>query len=177
MDDMTGNPPRTDQPHVGGQDASDERIGSAADSDWAVAQLAVLRGEAKGLLAANEMAEKACTVLREELRLSRLDRTEQEGRLANMERSLGDANARAAQAERRAADVQAHLTDTQSELRDTQARLAATQAELSEMRTRLDHAQSLLSDALYRLENTLNSHSWRVTAPIRRVSAILLRRS
>jgi hypothetical protein len=75
MDDMTGNPPRTDQPHVGGQDASDERIGSAADSDWAVAQLAVLRGEAKGLLAANEMAEKACTVLREELRLSRLDRT------------------------------------------------------------------------------------------------------
>jgi hypothetical protein len=91
-------------------------------------ELATARGEAKGLLAANEMAERACAALRDELFQSR-------------------------------------------------GAEAAARRELLGTHDQAQWARSVMTESARRAEaalaNTLASHSWRLTAPMRRIRQIL----
>jgi hypothetical protein len=102
-------------------------------------QLAATGGEAKGLLTANEMAEQACMVLRNELFLER----------------------------------GAHQ---KLQLEIKQERVNNLEQELSRLGAELTAAHDLARKSEARLVNTLTSHSWRVTAPLRRISRMLYRR-
>jgi len=145
--------------------------------------LAAARGEARGLLIASEMAERAWAALWQELRVQRADRIDLENGLRSLDLSLTDAKAAAADMARLLAGAQASLAaaeagarDANAALGDAQAALRDTQAELRDTKDRLAATASLLSEARARLSDTLHSHSWRVTAPVRWLSALILRR-
>jgi hypothetical protein len=110
-------------------------------------------GRAKGLLAANVMAERACEVLREEIRSVRRS----EGGLA-AELTKAREFARMGEAE-----TAAELTKAREFARLGEAERAAELARAREISARL--------------ENTLASHSWRLTAPLRRLSLLLYPRT
>jgi len=102
----------------------DEVVGVSADLEACRIKLAAVRGEAKGLLMANTMAEQACTALRSELSQAR------------------DAEGATQQA----------LWSARADRADALNRVRQLEAELA---------------------NVWASHSWRVTAPLRRISRIL----
>jgi SAM-dependent methyltransferase len=130
-DGSAGNPGAVDQDgHIRpGQEteALQQRVATlTADLEACQLELAAARGEAKGLLAANEMAERACATLRSELF---------PGRPTEIHTPTV------------ASQPQANVTSYE--------RMRQLEADLADMRM---------------------SHSWRVTAPLRRISHLLRRR-
>jgi hypothetical protein len=130
-------------------DALRDRVTAiAADLEACRLELAAAGGEAKGLLMANEMAERACSALRSELFSTR--------------QALASAQIDGAQSLHRARHLESRLADMEAQLANTAARLANTEAQRE--------------NTTAQLVNTLASHSWRVTAPLRRISRTLYRR-
>ena len=111
-------------------------------------ELAMARGEARGLVIANEMTERACLALHAELTAAGRRLTELEAARDRMEQS--DA-VRRVDFDRAEADARALL----SELKKTQARAARAEAGESAI---------------------VASSSWRITAPLRSVARRLRRR-
>jgi hypothetical protein len=65
---------------------------------------------------------------------------------------------------------------SEARLKDLEAQLATTEARLGDTEARLGDTGARLGDAEKRLQATLMSHSWRVTAPIRALAGALPRR-
>jgi hypothetical protein len=194
-------------------DALRERVASLeSDLEAYGGKLAEARGEAKGLLAANEMAERACEALRSEL----LSRRTVEGHPVTAEaQAPTDA---AAAAERAAYARLPQETDAlreriallESDLEASKGNLAEARGEakgllvanemaeracealrselLSKRAVEANHVttsvqlqtDAALQEQVQRLEtaiaNIQMSHSWRVTAPLRRISRLLYHR-
>ena len=102
------------------------------------AELAGLRGEIKGLLMANQMAETACAVMHDR---------------------VGEAIRSASRAETATSEVQAaggnHIRALEAELNAARIRISSSEAQA---------------------QNLTLSTSWRLTAPLRAISRVLLRR-
>jgi hypothetical protein len=62
------------------------------------------------------------------------------------------------------------LADTQQQLADTQQQLADTQQQLADTQQELADTQQGLADAQLRIDELINSTSWRATAPFRAVT-------
>ena len=116
--------------------------GIEADLNASQSELTAARGETRGLLVANEMAEQACTVLRSELSHAREAIVEQ---------------ARAA-------------------MRSELSREALSLEEVTVAKERAQELEKALLSAKAEITDIRASHSWRVTAPVRRISRILYRR-
>jgi SAM-dependent methyltransferase len=146
-----------------------ERDLLSAELRQATGDLAAVRGEANGLLAANEAAERACAALRDELRTARARRAQLEEHVRRLEVELAEQRARASECETRLAH-----SDAERALSET--RLAHSDAERALSETRLAHSDAERALSEIRLANTLASHSWRLTAPLRRISQMIYRR-
>jgi FkbM family methyltransferase len=100
-----------------------------------------------------------------------------EDQLANTARDVSDLAARLAEAQQELADTQhvfadtqQQLADTQQQLADTQQQLADTQQQLADTQQELADTQQGLADAQLRIDELINSTSWRATAPFRAVT-------
>jgi septal ring factor EnvC (AmiA/AmiB activator) len=162
MDQLAAGPPSQVRSPFGDPGPTAPEASLAAQLHQTELALAAASGEAKGLLIAAEMAERASAAIWEELRFHRSNRADLEYGLEMLELSLADAKAATAEANRQLADTQASLAAAEAATREVEQRLAATEALLSAQRARL--------------AETLNSHSWRLTAPVRWLSGRLLRR-
>jgi hypothetical protein len=88
-----------------------EAPGNPNPSDAAAAELTALRGEAKALLIANEMTERACSALRDELRVLRAQHAEQKSELAEAKDRVAQARSELAGMATRLADTEARIAD------------------------------------------------------------------
>ena len=141
----------------------------AAELDAHRIELAAAQGEAKGLVAANEMAERVCAAMRTELSIA--TRTAADAQTAHYQVHQSEAALRTALADEMTAHYELQQVEAalRAALREAEARLRRTQAELEAARERGAWAQGRI-DALTR------SASWRLTAPVRATSRLLLRR-
>jgi SAM-dependent methyltransferase len=117
--------------------------------------LAAARGEVQGLTFANEMAERACGSLREELVLARAN--------ADRHRSL----------EQEHAAAKAELAKANESLEQEHA---AAKAELAAAKAELAAAKAELAKAKKRLAKMRASPLWRLAWPFRKLSKLRIRR-
>lgn len=134
----------------------------AAELDAGRIELAAAQGEARGLVAANEMAERVCAAMRTEL--STATRIAADAQTAHYQGHQSEAALRTALAD----EMTAHCRLQQSE-QALRATLGKTEAELAAARDRGMWAQG-------RIDALVTSVSWRLTAPMRAASRLLLRR-
>lgn len=121
--------------------------------------LKTARAESKGLLDANVMAELACKALRNEVQI-------QAEALKQLE----------AESTQKLSEASKQVADTLIMLKSREELLARNAAELQESNNLLWKANVGLEEADLRLRNTFDSHSWRVTAPLRQISRFISRR-
>jgi SAM-dependent methyltransferase len=95
----------------------DRVAAAAADLEACRFELAAARGEAKGLLMANEMAEQACSALRSELFSTR--------------QALLSARTDGAESSHRARQLEAQLANTEAQLANTEVQRENTKAQLA----------------------------------------------
>ncbi len=141
----------------------------AAELDALRIDLAAAQGEAKGLVAANEMAERVCAAMRAELSIA--TRTAADAQTAHFQVHQSEAALRTALANERTAlaqEMTAHYQLQQVE-QALRAALAEAEAKLAAAR---DHGAWTQG----RIDALVTSVSWRLTAPVRVASRLLLRR-
>lgn len=133
-------------------------------------RLAEASGEARGLLVANEATERACAALRDELRSAHANGVRMEERIRGLQAGADANNARM---EERIRGLEAAAGDN-SALMGEQIR--SLEKNLEETRNWARELEARLTRSEFRLTNILGSHSWRVTAPLRRISRMIYRR-
>ena len=141
----------------------------AAELEALRIDLAAAQGEVKGLVAANEMAERVCAAMRAEL--STATRTAADAQTAHFQVHQSEAALRTSLANEMTAHYQLQQTEQalRAALSETEARLRRTETELTAARDRGTWAQG-------RIDALVTSVSWRLTAPVRVASRLLLRR-
>ena len=121
------------------------------------------------MVAANEMAERVCAAMRAEL--STATRTAADAQTAHFQVHQSEAALRTSLANEMTAHYQLQQTEQalRAALSETEARLRRTETELTAARDRGTWAQG-------RIDALVTSVSWRLTAPVRVASRLLLRR-
>ncbi len=98
-----------------------------------------------------------------------------EAELSTRTEEFGQANERAAEANLRLQETAAQLDRTNRHLHEVVDQLDRTDAQLQATTSQLQETAALLDAAEARLQAVLTSTSWRVTAPLRRLSAATAR--
>jgi len=95
--------------------------------------------------------------------------SEAEAKAGEAEAKAGEAEAKAGEAEAKAGEAEAKASEAEAKASDAEAKASDAEAKASEAEAKAGEAEAKAGEAMHHLHLILNSKSWKITAPLRKL--------